>query len=137
MHYLDDDIVDLRRDNGSSWQYYWGDPLERVPASDTAKALRVRMIGSAFRPLDRTANCASTVKPHPEPDRGPGGLSHDQRDPAKPGAIDVDRVERAVLCGKIDTLLLQMPHHQRFHCDRGRGDRPSLPGHKRPYVELE
>ena len=32
MPFLDDDIVDLRRDNGNSWQYYWGDPLERVPA---------------------------------------------------------------------------------------------------------
>lgn len=49
MHYLDDDIVNLRRDNGSTWQYYWGDPLERVPAKDTAKAMRVRMIGRTGR----------------------------------------------------------------------------------------
>lgn len=49
MHYLDDDIVDLRRDDGSSWQYYWGDPLQRVPSKDTAKAIRVRMIGRTGR----------------------------------------------------------------------------------------
>lgn len=49
MQWLDDDIVDLRRDDGTSWQYYWGDPLERVPAKDTAKAMRVRMIGRTGR----------------------------------------------------------------------------------------
>lgn len=49
MHYLDDDIVDLRRDDGSSWQYYWGDPLQRVPSGDTAKAIRVKMIGRTGR----------------------------------------------------------------------------------------
>ena len=49
MPFLDDDIVDLRRDNGTSWQYYWGDPLERVPAKDSAKAMRVRMIGRTGR----------------------------------------------------------------------------------------
>jgi hypothetical protein len=49
MPFLDDDIVDLRRDNGKSWQYYWGDPLERVPAEDTATAMRVRMIGRTGR----------------------------------------------------------------------------------------
>lgn len=49
MPFLDDDIVDLRRDDGKTWQYYWGDPLQRVPAMDTADALRVRMIGRTGR----------------------------------------------------------------------------------------
>lgn len=49
MHYLDDDIVNLRRDNGSTWQYYWGDPLKRLPAQDTAKAMRVQMVGRTGR----------------------------------------------------------------------------------------
>lgn len=45
FHYLDDDIVDLRLDDGSTWQYYWGARLERLPAQDKAGALRVKMIG--------------------------------------------------------------------------------------------
>lgn len=43
--YLDDDIVELRRDDGSSWEHYWGDPLERVPAQDQPGKMRVRMRG--------------------------------------------------------------------------------------------
>ncbi len=49
MPFLDDDIVDLRRDGGGSWQYYWGDPLTRVPAKDTATKLRVKMVGRTGR----------------------------------------------------------------------------------------
>jgi hypothetical protein len=49
MPFLDDDIVDLRRDNGKSRQYYWGDTLERIPSRDTAQAMRVRMIGRTGR----------------------------------------------------------------------------------------
>ena len=45
--YLDDDIVDLRRDDGVVWQHYWGDPVERVPAGDTPGKMRVRMPGQA------------------------------------------------------------------------------------------
>ncbi len=28
MQYLDDDIVNLRRADGSEWQFYWGDKVE-------------------------------------------------------------------------------------------------------------
>ncbi|MCT2398828.1 ComEC/Rec2 family competence protein [Novosphingobium mangrovi (ex Huang et al. 2023)] len=43
MKYLDDDIVDLRRDDGSTWQYYWGDRVEIVPGNGPDQ--RVRVIG--------------------------------------------------------------------------------------------
>jgi hypothetical protein len=43
MPYIDDDIVDLRRDDGATWQLYWGDEVEIVSqgASDT----RIRVKG--------------------------------------------------------------------------------------------
>lgn len=44
-HYLDDDIVVLRRDDGQTWEHYWGDPVERLPAGDVAGKMRVRMRG--------------------------------------------------------------------------------------------
>lgn len=43
VKYLDDDIVDLRRDDGTTWQYYWGDKVEIV--TSTAKAHRIRVHG--------------------------------------------------------------------------------------------
>lgn len=43
LKYLDDDIVDLRRKNGSVWQYYWGDGCEII--SETAKVRHVKMFG--------------------------------------------------------------------------------------------
>ena len=50
--YLDDDIVDLRRDDGVVWQHYWGDPVERVPAGDVPGKMRVRMPGQGGRIWD-------------------------------------------------------------------------------------
>lgn len=41
--YLDDDIVDLRLDNGNTWQYYWGDKL--VVIATEPKRLRVAFHG--------------------------------------------------------------------------------------------
>lgn len=43
MPFLADDIVALRRDDGSSIQYYWGDEVQIV--SSDASAQRVRVIG--------------------------------------------------------------------------------------------
>ncbi|MBL8650400.1 MAG: hypothetical protein JNL35_08365 [Sphingopyxis sp.] len=43
--YLDDDIVLLRRDDGSTWEHYWGDAVERDPAGDVAGKMRVSMVG--------------------------------------------------------------------------------------------
>lgn len=43
MPYLDDDIVDLRRDDGTTGQYYWGDEVEIV--ASTAKDHRIRVKG--------------------------------------------------------------------------------------------
>ncbi|MGC1470891.1 MAG: MBL fold metallo-hydrolase [Sphingorhabdus sp.] len=39
--YIDDDIATIRRDNGSTWELYWGDPVERMPADDKPGKLRV------------------------------------------------------------------------------------------------
>lgn len=43
MAFLDNDIVDLRRDSGTTAQYYWGDEVEIV--SEDAKRRRVRVLG--------------------------------------------------------------------------------------------
>ncbi|RYD90208.1 MAG: hypothetical protein EOP61_30055, partial [Sphingomonadales bacterium] len=43
MPYLDDDIVDLRRDDNTTRQYYWGDEVEIV--SQDAKGFRIRILG--------------------------------------------------------------------------------------------
>lgn len=43
--YLDDDIVVLRRDDGTTWEHYWGDAVERVPSGDQPGKMRVRIIG--------------------------------------------------------------------------------------------
>ncbi|WP_066799117.1 ComEC/Rec2 family competence protein [Sphingomonas soli] len=43
MPYLDDDIVDLRRDDGTTRQYYWGDEVEIV--AQDAQGVRIRIIG--------------------------------------------------------------------------------------------
>ena len=43
MPFLDDDIVDLRLDDGKTWQLYWGDEVDIV--SQTTKDIRVRVKG--------------------------------------------------------------------------------------------
>jgi hypothetical protein len=43
MQYLDDDVVDLRRDDGTTWQYYWGDRCEVL--SEEGGKKRVQMFG--------------------------------------------------------------------------------------------
>lgn len=43
--YLDDDFVVLRRDDGSTWEHYWGDAVVRLPAEDQPGKLRVEMRG--------------------------------------------------------------------------------------------
>lgn len=45
IEFLDDDIVELRRDDGTTWEHYWGDPVERFPALDRPGAIGVRMRG--------------------------------------------------------------------------------------------
>lgn len=44
MPYLDDDIVDLRRDDGSSRQYYWGDEVELL-STDVHGNHRIKVKG--------------------------------------------------------------------------------------------
>src|SRR4029453_18753560 len=41
MPFLDDDIADLRRDDGKTWQLYWGDEVQIV--SQGTKDIRVRV----------------------------------------------------------------------------------------------
>jgi beta-lactamase superfamily II metal-dependent hydrolase len=43
IQFLDDDVVDLRKDDGSTWQYYWGDACEVL--SESGPRRRVRMHG--------------------------------------------------------------------------------------------
>ena len=43
LKYLDDDIVDLRKPDGSTWQYYWGDAVEVLGEADGA--FKVKMHG--------------------------------------------------------------------------------------------
>jgi len=43
--YIDDDIVVLRRDDGRTWEHYWGDAVEHVPSGDLPGKMRVRMRG--------------------------------------------------------------------------------------------
>src|SRR5215208_3765063 len=43
MPFLDDDIIDLRRDDGAVWQLYWGDEVDIV--SQGAGDTRVRVKG--------------------------------------------------------------------------------------------
>jgi beta-lactamase superfamily II metal-dependent hydrolase len=47
--YLDDDFVVLRRDDGSTWEHYWGDRVERDPVGDQPGKLRVQMRGQHGR----------------------------------------------------------------------------------------
>lgn len=49
MPFLDDDVVDLRRDDGSVEQYFWGDKVEIV--ATTAKDHRIRVMGHSG-PID-------------------------------------------------------------------------------------
>lgn len=41
MPFLDDDIIDLRRADGSKWQYYWGDQVELIDEDDDRRHVRV------------------------------------------------------------------------------------------------
>ncbi len=41
MQFLDDDIVDLRRDDGSTWQYYWGDRVEVLEVQGARQRVRI------------------------------------------------------------------------------------------------
>lgn len=43
--YLDDDIVVLRRDDGTTWEHYWGDAVERLADLVVPGKLRVQMRG--------------------------------------------------------------------------------------------
>ena len=43
MPFLDDDIIDLRQDNGKIWQLYWGDEVDIV--SQSATDIRVKVKG--------------------------------------------------------------------------------------------
>jgi beta-lactamase superfamily II metal-dependent hydrolase len=49
--FIDDDIVMMRRDDGSSQDYYWGDPVTRLPAEDQPGKLRVEMRGAGGLPV--------------------------------------------------------------------------------------
>ncbi len=51
-NYIDDDIVVLRRDDGRTWEHYWGDPVEHMPAGDLPGKMRVRMRGEDGRLWD-------------------------------------------------------------------------------------
>jgi hypothetical protein len=48
--FIDDDIVTMRRDDGSTQEYYWGDPVTRLPAEDQPGKLRVAMRGAGGAP---------------------------------------------------------------------------------------
>ena len=86
MPFLDDDIVDLRRDDGKTWQYYWGDPLERVPAKDTADGTAGpdRSAGPAASTKGfikkETASSGATPVTAILDDRRPAGRRDDLRD---------------------------------------------------------
>jgi beta-lactamase superfamily II metal-dependent hydrolase len=41
IQYLDDDVVDLRKENGSTWQYYWGDACEVLSESGSRRHVRM------------------------------------------------------------------------------------------------
>src|SRR5688500_16397152 len=41
IKFLDDDVVDLRRANGSTWQYYWGDAVEVLSETSTRRHVKV------------------------------------------------------------------------------------------------
>ena len=41
MLFLEDDIVDLRRDDGSTWQYYWGDRVEDLGLQGDRRRVRI------------------------------------------------------------------------------------------------
>lgn len=41
MPFLDDDIVDLRRDDGSTWQYYWGDRVEDLGVQGDKRRVKI------------------------------------------------------------------------------------------------
>jgi hypothetical protein len=47
--YLDDDFVVLRRDDGTTWEHYWGDKVEREPARDVPGKMRVQIRGQFGR----------------------------------------------------------------------------------------
>ncbi|HWT12870.1 MAG TPA: hypothetical protein VN231_08970 [Allosphingosinicella sp.] len=41
LQYLDDDVVDLRHSDGSTWQFYWGDAVEVLSQDSAGKKVRV------------------------------------------------------------------------------------------------
>jgi hypothetical protein len=41
IQYLDDDVVDLRRDDGSTWQYYWGDACEVLAEDGPRRRVKI------------------------------------------------------------------------------------------------
>ncbi len=42
LAYFDDDIIDVRLDDGSTRQFYWGDQCIRLPENDKPGSWRVR-----------------------------------------------------------------------------------------------
>lgn len=63
IQYLDDDVVDLRKDDGSIWQYYWGDGCEVL--SENGGRRRVRMHG--LKKVVDEGFIAKAVKLRPTP----------------------------------------------------------------------
>ena len=47
MPFLDDDIVDLRRDDGKTWQLYWGDEVQIVSQGTKDTRIRVKGFGGS------------------------------------------------------------------------------------------
>jgi hypothetical protein len=43
--FLDDDIVEVLFDDGTTRQYFWGDPCKRIPAEDQQGKLRIEVQG--------------------------------------------------------------------------------------------
>ena len=43
--FLDDDVVEILRDDGKTWEHYWGDAVKTTPSQDTPGRRRVQMRG--------------------------------------------------------------------------------------------
>lgn len=63
MPFLDDDIVDLRRDDGKTWQLYWGDEVQIV--SQASSDIRVKVKGFSGTIVEGRIKKTAKLRPDP------------------------------------------------------------------------
>lgn len=60
--FIDDDIVDLRLDDGKTRQYYWGDAVKRLAAQDVPGKMRVEMQGPGGAPIQGFVDAKTNLR---------------------------------------------------------------------------